>query len=100
MEEVLHYKEEPQLHSEDVMPKLIHQFQEHLKSFQSTLTVTLWLQDTALFMGNAQVPQLESSLETLSDTTVTLITESLMLLESKESFSVDFKVSFIFFSNS
>ena len=99
LEVKLHCKEELQFHLEDVMLKLIHQFQEHQRSFQSTLTVTLWLQDTALFMDNVQVPQLESQLETMSDTTVTLMTESLMLLESKEFSSVDFKVSFIFFSN-
>lgn len=60
MVEEHHCKEELQLHhSEDVMLKLIHQFQEHQRLFQSMLMVTLWLLDTVLFMDNVQVLQLE-----------------------------------------
>jgi len=96
----VHHQYHQQFHSEDVMPKLTQSFQDHQELFPFQTLDTPLPQDTASFMEHAHL-LLTVLLEISSDTTVTLLTVLLMLLESKECYSADlFELSFIFLPQS
>lgn len=85
-------------HSEDVMLELIQLFQEHQKSSQLQVQVTVLPQVTKSFMDHAQMSP-NALLEISFNIMVILLMELLMLLESKEYYSADYIDFIIYFFN-